>query len=183
MKKFLAVSFASLALLFTTAPAWASDDVTPEMRVVVEQLLDTMRFNDMALKTMDQMSQMLPTIMRQSAMQAAKTGRQLSASDEAKVNSLLEKFIPEAAVALRQVITDPAMIKEMRMEMAPLYARYYTLDEVRGLTAFYASPLGRKMISVMPQLSVDSIAISQRVMMPRVDAVMQPLLKKMLSSQ
>lgn len=183
MKKFLAVSLASFALLFTTVPACASDDVTPEMRVVVEQLLDTIQFNDMALKTMDQMLQVMPTIMRQSAAQAAKAGRQLSASDEAKLNAVLEKYIPEAVTELGKVVTDPAVLAEMRMEMVPLYARYYTLDEVRGLTAFYATPLGRKMISITPQLSADSVAISQRVMMPRANAVMQQIVKKMLSSQ
>lgn len=153
------------------------------MQVAVEQLLDTMQFNDMARKTMEQMVQVMPTILRQSAMQAVKSGRQLSDKDEAEVNRMLEKYIPEATVAIGQVMTDAAVITEMRMEMAPLYARYYTLDEVRGLTAFYASPLGRKMISITPQLSADSMAISQRVMMPRANAVIQRIMKKMLSSQ
>lgn len=181
MKKFFAVSFAFIALLFA-APAWARDEVSPEMKVAVEQLLDTMQFNDMARKTMGQMMQMMPAILRQSAMQTASAGRKLSASDEAQVNELLEKIIPEASAAIGQVMTDPALIAEMRTEMTPLYARYYTLQEVRDLSAFYASPLGQKMISITPSLASDSMAISQRVLLPRTNAVVQQIIQKMLSS-
>ncbi|WP_300754936.1 DUF2059 domain-containing protein [Janthinobacterium sp.] len=182
MKKLFAVSLASIALLFA-APAWANDEVSPEMKVAVEQLLDTMQFNDMARKTMGQMMQVMPAILRQSALQTAKAGRKLSAEDEAQVSELLEKFIPEASAAIGQVVTDPALIAEMRTEMAPLYARYYTVQEVRGLAAFYASPLGQKMVSITPELTADSMAISQRVLMPRTNAVIQKIVQKILASQ
>jgi hypothetical protein len=79
----------------------------------------------------------------------------------------------EAAVTQSHaVFSDPTLVDDMLAEMVPLYAETYTLDEIRQLTAFYASPLGQKMQANMPALMNRSMEISQRVMMPRVQKAM-----------
>ncbi len=45
--------------------------------------------------------------------------------------------------------------QEMIDLQASLLAKHYTADEVRGLLAFYATPLGQKVIRVMPEVSQD----------------------------
>lgn len=45
--------------------------------------------------------------------------------------------------------------------VVPLYHRHYTHAEIRQLLQFYASPLGKKMIAVMPQLLQESMAVGQ----------------------
>jgi hypothetical protein len=70
------------------------------------------------------------------------------------------------------VFGDPTLVDDMIAEMVPLYAETYTLDEIRQLTAFYASPLGQKMQATMPALMARSMEISQRVMMPRIQKAM-----------
>jgi len=45
---------------------------------------------------------------------------------------------------------------EQLIELAiPVYAKYYTTEEIEGLTAFYKTPLGKKTLSVMPQTVID----------------------------
>ena len=45
---------------------------------------------------------------------------------------------------------------EKLIELAiPVYAKYYTTEEIEGLTAFYKTPLGKKTLSVMPQTVID----------------------------
>ncbi len=46
--------------------------------------------------------------------------------------------------------------------MIPLYARYFTPEDVRGLIAFYQSPLGQKSLSVMPALMQDAMTLGQQ---------------------
>jgi hypothetical protein len=58
-----------------------------------------------------------------------------------------EEFIKEAS-ASRQKLTDMAI---------EVYTRYYTAEDVRGLIAFYESPLGRKLSEVGPKLQVELI--------------------------
>ena len=44
----------------------------------------------------------------------------------------------------------------------PIYAKYYTHDEIRQLIAFYESPLGRLLVEVTPQLTQETMVIGQR---------------------
>jgi hypothetical protein len=42
------------------------------------------------------------------------------------------------------------------VEMAvPLYDKYLTADEIKGLIQFYGTPLGQKAVSVLPKLTAE----------------------------
>ena len=53
---------------------------------------------------------------------------------------------------------DPNEFTDM---LVPIYARYYTQDDIRQLIAFYQSPLGRKMVATNPMVVQDSMAAGQ----------------------
>lgn len=38
---------------------------------------------------------------------------------------------------------------------APIYAKYFSKEEIEGLTRFYQTPLGQKALSVLPQTIVE----------------------------
>ena len=44
----------------------------------------------------------------------------------------------------------------------PIYHKFFTLEELNGLLAFYKTPLGRKLIVAMPQLLQESMAAGQK---------------------
>jgi hypothetical protein len=44
----------------------------------------------------------------------------------------------------------------------PIYDRYLSIDEVRAVTQFYETPVGRKLVSVMPLISRDSLAAGEK---------------------
>lgn len=43
----------------------------------------------------------------------------------------------------------------------PIYARYYSTDEINKLIEFYQTPLGKKIISTMPQVMQESMKAGQ----------------------
>jgi D-alanyl-lipoteichoic acid acyltransferase DltB (MBOAT superfamily) len=47
-------------------------------------------------------------------------------------------------------------------ELVPLYDRYYTLEEITLITAFYESPAGKKMIEVTPLMTAESMKAGER---------------------
>jgi hypothetical protein len=51
----------------------------------------------------------------------------------------------------------PAMIDAM----AAVYARHFTKDELTEVTAFYDSPVGRKMVKEMPLIVSESMTVAQ----------------------
>ena len=55
-----------------------------------------------------------------------------------------------------------------------LYMTVYTEDEIRELTAFYQSPVGKKLLAKMPQLVQESMRIAQehvKNVLPKIEAL------------
>ena len=46
--------------------------------------------------------------------------------------------------------------------IVPVYAKHFTNDELDALIAFYQTPVGRKTVSVMPQVTQEAMQIGQR---------------------
>jgi hypothetical protein len=45
--------------------------------------------------------------------------------------------------------------------LIPIYSKYLTKDDVRQLTEFYRSPVGKKLVSLSPQITAESAAIGR----------------------
>jgi len=67
-------------------------------------------------------------------------------------------------------------------DIAALYAKNYTVEELKELNKFYQSPLGQKTVQIMPQLAAASAQIGQSRMMqhmPEMKAMIEEELKKL----
>jgi hypothetical protein len=97
-----------------------------------------------------------------------------SASDEKKKEALakVEQVLPGAADAVNRMFRDPALVDEMMAEIGPLYARNYSVDELKQLSAFYRTPLGQKMLALSPRLAAESMAVGQKIVAPRLNGLM-----------
>lgn len=192
MRKIVASFFAAFALAFLAAvPAVAQSAQaaparqaapSPAMKAAVRRMLDAMSFPALTRQIFDQMLQSVPAMMQQAAAQNINADPRLGAEARQRALAHAEEEIPLAVATLTEVLADPGLIEELSAEMVPLYARYYTVQEVEQLTAFYQTPLGRKMLATMPQLSAESMAISQRVLIPRVNAVLEKILRTALEA-
>ena len=54
---------------------------------------------------------------------------------------------------------DPGELTEL---IVPIYAEYFTHDEIKGLLAFYRTPLGKKVIATMPAIMQESMVAGQK---------------------
>lgn len=53
-------------------------------------------------------------------------------------------------------------LREMTAVVVAIYERNYSADDVKGLIAFYESPLGQKLIATQPVVLKESIAAGQQ---------------------
>jgi len=74
---------------------------------------------------------------------------QIDAATRAELRSALERTMQEFVIDAMQDFT-------------PIYARYFTADELRQLVAFYKTPIGAKALSLMPKIMGEFPAILQR---------------------
>ncbi|MBW3571561.1 MAG: DUF2059 domain-containing protein [Gemmatimonadetes bacterium] len=88
------------------------------------------------------------------------------------------EMTPEVRRVLREFMDEHFRYDEMEPEFIQMYAELYTEDEIRGMTAFYRTPLGQRMIETLPELS----AASQSIVQQRLQAVMPELIQRIMQA-
>lgn len=135
-------SWLLFAALWLVAAPVAADDLTPQKRADIERLLEMTG--------------------------ATKIGRQMAALSAAHMTQSLRQshpqippraldFLPEEVAAVFD-----ANVGAFLSAMIPVYHRYFTAEEIKGMIAFYSTDLGRKAISAMPGLMSESMTVGQQ---------------------
>lgn len=52
--------------------------------------------------------------------------------------------------------------EQMIAELIPIYSKYFSNEEIQQIIAFYETPLGKKTLTVLPQISQESAEIGIR---------------------
>lgn len=165
----------SFALAQEAAPAAAQ--ASAQERAAIEELMDAMDVRQMMMASFTEMEKALPQMMR--AQVTAVINADPGASDEKKAAALakVEQVLPGAAQAINRMFRDPALVDEMMAEIGPLYARHYSVAEIRELAAFYRTALGRKMLALSPRLAAESMAVGQKIVAPRLQGLMLDMMQ------
>jgi hypothetical protein len=174
VKKSLAI-IASAFVVTCSSAAFAATPVPsadPAVVAATKQMLASMKIRDVMQASLKQAEQQMPAQLAASLNAMIDSDATLSAEKKAEAHKKLQEALPTLTAQLHAVFSDPTLVDDMLAEMVPLYAETYTLDEIRQLSAFYASPLGQKMLANMPKLMSRSMDISNRVMMPRIQKMM-----------
>lgn len=88
-----------------------------------------------------------------SAKVGIQVGQQIIASLRQSQPSLPEEFWTD----MNSKFNSDALVNLV----VPIYAKYYTQEDLDGLIAFYQTPLGQKVISTLPQISQESVQAGQ----------------------
>lgn len=130
--------------------AQEDSDIAPELRADIEHLMGVTKVAELTRQMGDLMAQVL----------IQRTGVD-TPEDVARCRVIVAEVIREFSV-------DEKLIKNI----IPVYARHFTHDDVRGMIAFYETPVGKKVIEVMPNLTQEGMQAGQRLqaeLMPGVE--------------
>jgi hypothetical protein len=152
---------ALLILLIACSAPSSGDDLTPEKRADIERLLEMTG--------------------------ALAIGQQMSSAVVEQMIGFLRKARPDIPERVLEVL--PAEVDAVISENVgaikdltiPLYHKYFTGEEIKGMIQFYSTPLGRKTVQTMPQLMNESFEVGQqwgKSLGPAIQARVQARLKK-----
>lgn len=51
--------------------------------------------------------------------------------------------------------------RDLLEQIIPLYDKYYTVEDLKAVNEFYASPAGQKVLATMPQIMQESMKVGQ----------------------
>jgi hypothetical protein len=101
---------------------------------------------------------------------ALEIGTQFAALMLNQINSVMYRngtVIPDTILNILENETISLMYKEARKEdglmsrMVPIYAKYFTHEEIKELIRFYDTAIGKKTIEVMPALMQEGMIVGQ----------------------
>ncbi|MBI1354378.1 MAG: DUF2059 domain-containing protein [Acidobacteria bacterium] len=91
-------------------------------------------------------------------------------------SAVFDKYWSEADALLRTELTWP----KMKPEVVDIYAKAFTEEEARTLTAFYRSPVGQKALEQMPLLSQQTAEVG-KAHLKAIQAQMQAIADRMMA--
>jgi hypothetical protein len=126
------------------AQAPAASAVNPATRAEAERTLG-------ALNMAATMEATMVAVRPQLVAQMQQAGR----VDEARAGAAVDELIlPAMRAAVPQMIAG----------IADIWARHYTVEDLRGLQAFYQSPVGRKSLQLAPVLARETLLLQQTLL-------------------
>lgn len=167
-----------------TAPAPAAAapvTVTPAMRAAIKELLDVTKTRDNLARTFQAMGASLPQQMAQ-AMNAKIEESSLTPEQKIKVRESMNQPFANAVKDGNAIIADPKNIDVTMDKLYPVYAKHFSIDEVKQLTAFYKSPLGAKTLTEMPQVINETMATGIVTFQPKLAALIDKTVKTQIDA-
>ena len=141
----------------------------------VKEMFEAMNYRAMGKQIFQQMNAAMPQVIAQSAKAAIDGNPNMNAEQKAQALQKLQAELPKLQGAISTLMNDPTLVDELIDQSVPMYARHFTAAEIRQITAFYRTPVGAKMLQTMPALTGEAMELSQRLMQPRVQRMMQQL--------
>lgn len=165
MKK---IAFAIAATAFAAA-AYAG----PPTDAAIRELMDATNARANMTVSVQNMAKTLPQVLRMRAEEVVRNKPNLTEEQRKAEMANVDRRMPGVTAALQKEFNDPKLIDQLYNQLVPLYASHFTADEVKALTAFYRSPVGKKTLEVMPVLMGESAQVAQKLVQERAKRVIQ----------
>jgi hypothetical protein len=152
-----------VAVAFTLAlPLSAATEPNPskDQRQSIEKLLVAMRADETARSMMDAIFKQMEKQILENA-----TANGSSEDNIAEAKEIFASFRERAAKIDLGGELNEAYIR--------MYAKYFTVDEVDAMTAFYTSPVGQKSLDVMPRMMEEAMQTGVTHLGPKIEQAMK----------
>ncbi|WP_432382592.1 DUF2059 domain-containing protein [Duganella sp. P38] len=180
MKKIVASFITALALV---APGVHAQTADAASTAAAKELFESMNYRVVLQGMMQQMTQGMAASMRGGAEAAINNNPKFGPEEKKQALAKMEAELPAVVNAMQQVMSDPSLVDDILNETVPVYARNFSADELKQITAFYRTPVGAKMLAKMPQLTGEGMQIGQQIVQRRIGPMLQKLQQQQQQQQ
>lgn len=175
----LSLFFCCMAVSVSTAGAQTT--ISPEKRRLIAELAPVAETRKQIEELVDMMLVSMESQYPDTVDRMLSQSKDMSDSQKAEMKASMLK---SNAISKRFRERLPKVInfdKYVEEGIYPIYAKFFTEQELREMVAFYNSPTGRKTVTIMPQLYAESIKAAQEHLLPAVEKLMDEILKEELA--
>ena len=164
------------------APAPAPVTVSPEARAAIKDLLDAMNMREYLSKNFQGMPQAIAPQLANAVARQVETNATLTPDQKTKVLEGLKVPFDTSMREVQGIVTSPKMVDDTLQKMYPVYAKNFTLPEIKQLSTFYRTPAGSKTLGVMTQAIGESLQATVADLQPRLGSIMDKMLKTQIDA-
>ena len=175
-KTFASIAFACV-LAGASAAAQCAETVDPATAQVVKELLVQMKFREQIAVGLQRANANLPQALLKMHTDRINNNAKLTDDQKRAELAIVANDIPKMVMGVQRTVSDPKIIDDIEDEVVPMYARQFTLDELRELVAFYKTPAAVKLQKVLPQITQEANAASQAIFKARLTKVLEQTLR------
>lgn len=102
-------------------------------------------------------------------------------SDRPEVQKQFSDIASRMAIKYRDRVLKKIDLNQLLEQVSyPIYDKYFTESELRDIIGFYKSSTGKKAISVLPQITVDSMSRTNDILLPKLSSIMTEIITEEL---
>ena len=161
------------------APAPAAP-ITPEQRSAIRELLEITHTREGVAGAMQGMSQGLRPQIAQMVGQRIEINTALSPEQKQQVRAGMQQPFEAAVTDAQKILNDPKVVDDVVERLIGIYARTFTLDEIKQLVTFYKSPVGQKAITAVPTAGREAMQGMMTATAPKIDALVESTVQKQI---
>lgn len=135
----------ALALLLGLTGLARADELTAEKKADIDRLMQVTGAGNMGLQMGEMAAGQMLDLLRKTKPEIPERA--------------LEVVRAEVIGLMRERMQGP---DGLAAQMLPLYAKYFTHEDVKAMLAFYATPTGAKAIQLMPAVMQEAMGVGQR---------------------
>ena len=165
-----------IALFAFISQANAQTAISPEKQAVIKELLALVNADNKSEDMMNLFVAQMET-MREKTIDAVLDERtDLTAEERKALRETLITSQKEAAKRFHEKLMQKLNFDEMIDEIATIvYDKYYTVDEIKDLIAFYKTPTGQKMLKTMTPLMADTLILTTERLAPKIPIIFKEI--------
>ncbi|VVE08935.1 DUF2059 domain-containing protein [Pandoraea fibrosis] len=148
--------------LLLAAPAMAmaqqSAPLDADKKAAIKDLLDAIDSNKLVAAIGDGAQQQARQVSVGVLQEQLETNKTLSDAQKQTIVPILQQnAVPKLVESAGKVFTSDAFKNDAVQAQYNAYGKYYSTEEIKGLTAFYKSPVGQKYIKVQDQVGQEVV--------------------------
>lgn len=168
-----------LILCFSSVVFAQETKISPEKKKVIAEIISVMKADQKLKEVMQAMFKQLdanyPLIVK--AMLDKRTG--ITPAEKTKIEDDLISQQNNFNSRLQQKMIQAIDFQEfIEATFYPLYDKFFTAAQLNDLLEFYKTPTGQKLNDVLPQLSAESVRLSQEYLTPKIEGILQEAIKE-----
>lgn len=181
MKKYLIFALALFAVFFYTASIKAQEKtaISPEKEKLIAELIVLTKSDQQIREITDTMLSSMDTYLVKMVDDLSATTEGLAGEEKERITGELKKrvlsFNEKFRKRLPEVVDYSQFIKDT---MYPLYDKFYTEKDLIDLVNFYKTPIGQKMVNSTPQLVKESLELTEKLLLPKVEKLAEEILEE-----